>query len=123
MLSIHIVAREDPKRQKIILVALSGAWIILSNLIAFIVFIIDKFQAFNNQPRMSEALVQLLFFLGGVAGGWLALCLTCYKPPGFKTDKMSAFMCRAMIFSAIGLTIVIVFLLKILLPNLELLSV
>jgi len=120
LLAIHIVAREDPKREVIILLTLAGSWILMSNLFSFLTFIVDKYHAFNGQPRTSQALVLFQFMLGGVIGGWLGLCLTCYKPAGVKMDRMSGFLCKSMFCSAIGIAVNVILIVRVIVPNVNL---
>lgn len=122
MLALHIVARTDPNRLTVIMVGLAVAWIGLSNMLALALFIIDKYDAFNSQPRMSESLALTHFAIGGVLGGWLALCLTCYKPPR-KSKSMSGFICKCMLCSLGGITLIIVLVLRVILPNIEVISI
>ncbi|XP_002127715.2 uncharacterized protein LOC100178566 [Ciona intestinalis] len=119
MLTMHIVARSDPHRQTLMIIAVSCAWIGLANIFAVAVFIIDKYQSFNKQPRLSEALVHTQFALGGVVGGWLALCMTCYRPPGIKNDRIAGFICRGMFCSAIGVTLIVVTIVRVVVPNIQ----
>merc|ERR1712168_472864 len=81
MLFIHIVSWKDPQVTQITIVTLASAWIVLANLIAFLLFTMDKCFAITKATQISEALVCYIFCIGGVVGGWLALIVTCYKPP------------------------------------------
>ena len=121
MLFIHIVAREDPNRTNITIVALASAWIVLANLIAFLLFTMDKCFAISKAAQLSEALVCYIFAIGGVVGGWLALIITCYKPPSSKrnTARCSRFMCYAMICTCIGIACDVVLVLRVILPNID----
>lgn len=55
------------------------AYFILSNLLAIIVFGIDKFKAVTHSWRISEKTLLLLSFAGGFSGGWLAMFLFRHK--------------------------------------------
>lgn len=115
MLFVHIVAREDPKREQVTIVALIVAWIVLVNIIAFFLFTMDKCFALTKVPQISEALVCYLFVLGGVVGGWLALIITCYKAP----NKCSRFICWAMLSTSVGIAINVFLIVRVILPQKE----
>ena len=119
MLTLHIVARNDPNRGTIIALGLSAGWIALVNVFALVAFVVDKYHAFNSQPRMSEAFALTHFALGGVVGGWLALCFTCYKPPGSNPPKMSGFICRSMLCSMFGIGLIVALVVRVILPNIS----
>lgn len=116
MLSVHLVAQVDPNRSVIIIIGLAISWIALSNVSAVIIILADRFLVLGDQARISEGLLQIQFLLGGVFGGWLALCITCYRPPGVMADKIHGFICRTMLTSAIGLTVLILLLVRVVVP-------
>ena len=119
MLALHIVANSHPNRTTIITVGMAAAWIALANVFAFTAFVIDKCHAFNSQPRMSEALALTHFAFGGMAGGWLAMAITCYKPPGIKKNKLSGFICRVLLFSAVGIGLIVLLVLRVIIPHIS----
>jgi uncharacterized membrane protein YsdA (DUF1294 family) len=54
-------------------------WLAVSNLIAFLLFGWDKFQAGRSGSRVSERLLILAGALGGWPGGWIAMQLFRHK--------------------------------------------
>merc|ERR1712224_815283 len=116
MLFVHIVAREDPNREQLTFIALTICWIVLVNLIAFLLFATDKcFALTKSATQISEALVCYIFSLGGVVGGWLALIMTCYRPP----NKCSRFICWAMLSTCVGIAINIFLIVRVIIPQKE----
>lgn len=54
-------------------------YLIAINIIAFIVFIIDKIKAMNDKYRISELTLIMLCFVGGSIGGLLAMLICRHK--------------------------------------------
>ena len=114
MLTIHIVAKHDPHRQTVQVVALAAGWIILSNLFAFTFFVVDRFRALTGACKMRNSVAVALMAIGGFAGGWIGVCATLYKPP--HDSKFASFFCKALVATAIGIAIDVFFILRFMLP-------
>ena len=54
-------------------------YLIVINVITFIVYAVDKYKAINKQKRISELTLYTLGFLGGFIGALLAMLLFRHK--------------------------------------------
>lgn len=54
-------------------------YLLLSNLVAFVVYGIDKYKARNGKWRISESTLLMLAMFGGSIGAWLAMKVFHHK--------------------------------------------
>ncbi|MBP3901595.1 MAG: DUF1294 domain-containing protein [Blautia sp.] len=54
-------------------------WLIIINLLTFMLFVVDKERAVRHQYRISEFTLLALAFMGGSAGALLAMSLVRHK--------------------------------------------
>ena len=54
-------------------------YLIIINIITFVIYAVDKYKAINNKRRISELTLYSLGFLGGFAGALLAMLLFRHK--------------------------------------------
>lgn len=54
-------------------------YLIIINIITFVVYAVDKYKAINNHKRISELTLFLLGFIGGPLGAFLAMFLFRHK--------------------------------------------
>ena len=74
-----------------------GIYAAIINVLAWLMFGLDKCFAMNDEWRIAEAGLWLTIFEGGVVGGWLGVC--CFS---HKTSKGS-FLCVATVLSILGM--------------------
>ena len=61
------------------MMTLPGIYLILINLVAFIVYGIDKGKARRHRKRIPESTLILLAIMGGSIGSWLAMYIFRHK--------------------------------------------
>ncbi len=59
-------------------------YLIIINIITFIVYAVDKFKAINKKERISELSLFLLGFIGGAIGALMAMLLFRHKTKKIK---------------------------------------
>ena len=59
-------------------------YLIIINIIAFIVYAVDKYKAINNKRRISEMTLYTIGFIGGFLGSILAMILFRHKTRKFR---------------------------------------
>ena len=59
-------------------------YLIIINIITFIVYAVDKFKAINKKERISELSLFLLGFIGGPIGALMAMLLFRHKTKKIK---------------------------------------
>ena len=59
-------------------------YLIIINIIAFIVYAVDKYKAINKKRRISEMTLYIIGFIGGFLGSILAMILFRHKTRKFR---------------------------------------
>lgn len=59
-------------------------YLIIINVVTFIIYAVDKYKAINKKRRISELTLYILGFLGGFFGSILAMILFRHKTKKFR---------------------------------------